>query len=84
MKILMSRPKTLRAAALSLMAAVLISGLPISASAALGADIKANGSDGPVTITNGDSFTYSWSSSNATACTLTSPTGDSEIGRAHV
>lgn len=39
------------------------------------ADIKANGSDGPVTINNGDSWNYSWSSANATACTLISPTG---------
>jgi hypothetical protein len=38
------------------------------------ADIKANGSDGPVVISAGDTYTYSWTSSNATSCTLTSPT----------
>ena len=43
------------------------------------ADIKINNSDGPVVIPNGDSWTYSWSSTNATACTLTSPTGDSGV-----
>ncbi|MEK7186980.1 MAG: hypothetical protein AAB690_01550, partial [Patescibacteria group bacterium] len=37
------------------------------------ADIKANNSDGPVTITSGDSYTLSWSSSNATSCEITSP-----------
>ncbi len=47
--------------------------------AQLSADIKANDSDGPVTIGNGNSFTYSWSSTEATACTLTSPSGDSGV-----
>lgn len=43
-----------------------------SGGASLSADIKANGSDGPtVTINNGDSWTYSWSSVSATACQLT-------------
>src|SRR3989344_3480627 len=37
------------------------------------ADIKANGSDGPVTITDGDSYIYTWSSTNATVCAITSP-----------
>ncbi len=32
-------------------------------------DIKANGSDGPLTINYGDSLTISWSSSNAQSCT---------------
>ena len=43
------------------------------------ADIKANGSDGPVTVVNGDSWNYSWSSTNATACQLTSPSGVSGV-----
>ena len=38
------------------------------------ADIKANGSDGPVTIQSGTQATISWTSTNATACTV-SPTG---------
>ena len=33
------------------------------------ADIKANGSDGPITIVYNSSATLSWSSTNATACT---------------
>jgi hypothetical protein len=37
------------------------------------ADIKINGKDGLVTITSGQSYTYSWSSTGATACQLTSP-----------
>ncbi len=37
------------------------------------ADIKANGSDGPVNLNTGDTYTYSWSSSNATSCQMTSP-----------
>ncbi len=40
-------------------------------------DVKANGSDGPVTIANGTSFTYSWSSSNASSCQMTSPVNGS-------
>ena len=43
------------------------------------ADIKANGSDGPVTITSGDSWNYTWTSSNATSCQLTSPSGVSGV-----
>jgi hypothetical protein len=31
-------------------------------------DIKANGSDGPITISNGSSATLSWTSSNADSC----------------
>ncbi|OHA95818.1 MAG: hypothetical protein A3C70_00275 [Candidatus Zambryskibacteria bacterium RIFCSPHIGHO2_02_FULL_43_14] len=42
-------------------------------------DIKVNDSDGPITINNDDSYTYSWISTGATACILTSPTGESEI-----
>jgi hypothetical protein len=40
---------------------------------AVTADIKANGSDGPVTINSGATFSYTWSSANATSCQLTSP-----------
>ncbi len=36
-------------------------------------DIKANGSDGPITITDGDSYSYDWSSLNASSCQITSP-----------
>ncbi|MDB5194341.1 MAG: secreted agglutinin [Parcubacteria group bacterium] len=46
---------------------------PSGGSSPVTADIKINGSDGPVTINNGDAYTYSWSSTNATACQLTSP-----------
>ncbi|KND48823.1 MAG: T1SS secreted agglutinin RTX [Parcubacteria bacterium C7867-005] len=36
-------------------------------------DIKANGSDGPVTLNSGDTYTYSWTSANATSCLQTAP-----------
>ncbi len=36
-------------------------------------DVKANGSDGPVTLNSGDTYTYTWNSTNATACEQTSP-----------
>src|SRR3990167_8720944 len=42
-------------------------------------DIKINGSDGPVVLNSEKSYTYSWSSNNATACTLNSPSGVSGI-----
>ncbi len=42
-------------------------------------DIDINGSDGPVTITDGDDWNYSWTSSGATACEITSPTGTSGV-----
>ncbi|MBX4181602.1 hypothetical protein KW807_01925, partial [Candidatus Parcubacteria bacterium] len=67
-----------RTSAIYIMAAVFFMSVPVSY-AATSADIKANGSDGPVTITIGESFTYSWNSVDATACQLTSPTGDSGI-----
>jgi len=35
------------------------------------ADIKANGSDGPIAVSSGNSATISWSSGNATACSVT-------------
>lgn len=34
------------------------------------ADVDVNGSDGPVTVQSGESFTLSWSSSNASYCNL--------------
>lgn len=43
------------------------------------ADIKANGSDGPITITHGSSATISWTSSNASSCSI-SPTPPSTGG----
>jgi len=42
--------------------------------AAVTADIKANGSDGPITINYNTSATIAWSSANATSCSI-SPTG---------
>ncbi|MHB0978160.1 MAG: hypothetical protein ACYC1K_02020 [Minisyncoccota bacterium] len=36
-------------------------------------DIKANSSNGPITINSGDSYTYAWTSIKATSCQLTSP-----------
>jgi hypothetical protein len=56
-----------------LIAVIVGSSLPVSVFAALSADIKVNGSDGPVTINSTESFTYSWSSTDATACQMTSP-----------
>ena len=41
--------------------------------AAVTVDVKANGSDGPVTINSGDAYTYTWNSTNATSCLETSP-----------
>ncbi|MHB1330417.1 MAG: peptidoglycan-binding domain-containing protein [Minisyncoccota bacterium] len=54
-------------------------------------DLKANGSDGPVTLTDGETYTYTWSSANSTSCEQTSPatsgvslSGSSEtIGSGH-
>ena len=34
------------------------------------ADIKANGSDGPITVASGQSVTLGWTSSNATSCSV--------------
>ena len=67
-----------RTAATYMALAVFSIGIPV-AYAAISADIKANGSDGPVTINDGDSWNYTWTSDSATACTLTAPTGDSGI-----
>ncbi len=36
-------------------------------------DIVANGSNGPLTLTNGETFVYTWNSTNATYCEFTSP-----------
>jgi hypothetical protein len=36
-------------------------------------DVKANGQDGPVTLT-GAAYTYTWTSQNATGCQQTMPT----------
>ncbi|MEK7135503.1 MAG: hypothetical protein AAB780_02250, partial [Patescibacteria group bacterium] len=63
----------LRSMAVYLAVAVFFMGTPISVSAAVTVDIKANGSDGPVTITNGDTYSYSWTSTGATICDFTSP-----------
>src|SRR3989344_3166270 len=82
MQNLLSSTKRAKVWAGFLMVAVFLSGTPITTHAAFSADIKANGSDGPVTITAGDEFSYSWSSTDFTACVLTSPTGDSGISLA--
>ena len=36
-------------------------------------DVQANGSNGPVTLNAGDTYTYTWNSTNSTACEQTSP-----------
>src|SRR3989344_5411786 len=41
-------------------------------------DIKVNDLDGPVTINNGDSYIYSWTSTGATSCILISSIGKEE------
>lgn len=55
--------------------AVLGASFPIGALAdtIVTVDIKANGSDGPVTLNTGNTYTYSWSSTNATSCELVLP-----------
>ncbi|MDO8565278.1 MAG: peptidoglycan-binding protein [bacterium] len=55
--------------------AIFFVAVPVTVSAAVTADIKAEGSDGPVNVTNGNSFSFSWTSTDATACQLTSPSG---------
>ena len=47
------------------------------------ADIKANGSDGPVGVLSGSSVQFSWTSTNASSCTVspTGWTGTSNLGR---
>ncbi|MBX4200468.1 hypothetical protein KW790_03365, partial [Candidatus Parcubacteria bacterium] len=46
-------------------------------------DVKANASDGPVVINQGDTYTYSWVSNGATSCLQTSPvnSGISLVGQ---
>src|SRR6185436_17305735 len=55
------------------MVAVFSLGVPFTAFAALGAHITANGHSGSITINHGDTFTYEWSSTEATACTFSGP-----------
>ena len=43
----------------------------VGAAPVVTADIKANSSDGPITIDNNTSATISWTSANATSCTVT-------------
>jgi hypothetical protein len=62
-----------RFSAVYLMAAVFLLGAPFKVSAAVTVDIKANGADGTVTINNGDSYGYTWTSTGATTCDFTSP-----------
>lgn len=45
----------------------------IAPSSAPTIDIKANGSDGPITINNGSTYTATWVSTNATACQMNPP-----------
>src|SRR4051812_41223165 len=67
--------------AAGLMVCVFLVSTPITVSASSTpiVDIKINGSDGPVTITVGKNFTYSWSSEDVSACQLTSPSGESGV-----
>ena len=44
------------------------------------ADIKADGSDGPITVSSGSSATISWTSSNATGCSVTPGSGTGTSG----
>lgn len=52
---------------------------PTSPENVITVDIKVNGSDGPVTLSSGESWNYSWTSAGATVCQLTSPTGTSGV-----
>jgi hypothetical protein len=52
---------------------VIVNVIGTTTSPAVSVDIVANGSDGPLTLTNGAPYIYSWSSQNATACEFTSP-----------
>ncbi len=45
----------------------------ISSVSAITVDISANGSDGPVRLSNGEALEVSWISSNAISCEITSP-----------
>ncbi len=75
MKFRFSHKFLTRFLAIHMMMFVLSASFPLGALAdtIVTVDIKANGSDGPITITDGDSYTYNWTSSNATSCQLTSP-----------
>ncbi len=73
MKRYLTNSLVLRTSVMYLMAAVFFVSTPLSVSAAVTVDIKANGSDGPVTITDGDSYSYAWTSTGATTCDFTSP-----------
>ena len=50
----------------------------VNPTAGLTADIKVNGSEGPVTVSNNSSNTLSWSSAGAASCTLTEITYTSD------
>jgi hypothetical protein len=47
--------------------------LPGASTMRLQVDIQVNGSDGPVKLRDGESFVYTWTSSGAKSCQLTSP-----------
>ena len=80
MRRLISRKILERLGAIYIATAVFFIGAPISVSADVTAvDIKAEGSDGPVNITSGNSFSFTWTSTGATACQLTSPSGVSGV-----
>ncbi|MEX0932317.1 MAG: hypothetical protein WDZ61_00275, partial [Parcubacteria group bacterium] len=86
----MKRPNSRNKAILSrlgavyMTAALVFAGFPLSifAQTAPTVDIKANGQDGTVEVVNGESWNYSWTSSNATACQIETPTGVSGISLA--
>jgi len=75
MKFRFSHKFLTRFLAIHMMVFVLGASFPLGALAdtIVTVDIKANGSDGPITITDGDSYSYDWTSSNATSCQITSP-----------
>src|SRR3989344_7084740 len=83
MRDLFSSKLWVRAGAVYLVVAIFFAGIPSSVFAAPIVDIKVNDSDGPVMV-SGEEFVYSWTSTEATACTLTSPTGVSGISLAGV
>src|SRR3989344_1312204 len=83
MRDLFSSKLWVRAGAVYLVVAIFFAGIPSSVFAAHIVDIKVNDSDGPVMV-SGEEFVYSWTSTEATACTLTSPTGVSGISLAGV
>ena len=75
-----SHKKFMQAGAIYLAFAVFFAGIPLNeVFAAPVVDIKAEGSDGPVDVVDGNSFSFTWTSSDATACQMTTPSGASGV-----